>query len=276
MSDVSKSSLHVQVVDDLLKSGFASELRVIEIFEGCGWGAFAGIQFYDSSVQKSREIDIHVIQSDVLRDDDHPSFEMTSEFWVEVKKTERPWVVLRGADASKYLDLETVFGRPHSIEAFPSRGELRAAFGKNTLAVREGWFGHGIHESFRKAGDRSRWYSAFAKLARISRHPSHSVAFFKSHEGRSHIRLTQPLVVLDGPLLSARTAEGAIQVADILQATVEFGVSDSETHKGTIQIDVVTLPALADYLSHASGTVSTLSEMAAEQLKVMSSQIVPN
>ena len=258
MSDELKS----KIIDDLLKSGFAAELRVLEAFKSADdWDATGGLQFFDPDIQKSREIDVHSLRSSRFpRENGLPPFEVTFEMWIEVKKTEKPWIVLRSQTPDKFLDLSSALCRPQNFHLVRNKGPLVRAVAANSIAMRSGWCGHGIHEAFKSPSDNSSWFTAFKKLSTITRHPEHSAAFFASKE-QPHARITQPLVVLDGLMFSAALVEEQIELHAITEAAVDFSISGRETTGIGLHIDVVTMAGLSGYIAQATKTHDELIEL---------------
>ena len=56
------SDLEEKLLDDLQKSGFGSELKVLETLKAEDWKVFAGLSYFDSTSKKSREIDVHALR----------------------------------------------------------------------------------------------------------------------------------------------------------------------------------------------------------------------
>lgn len=52
-------SLPDKLVEDLLKSGFASELQALEVFRVAGWNVSSRSEFYDPVLKIGRELDLY-------------------------------------------------------------------------------------------------------------------------------------------------------------------------------------------------------------------------
>lgn len=88
-----------KVIDDILKTGFGSELRAIRILsESSSWSVQAGIAFYDNVLNVSRELDfVAYLHRFRQRQPGEMLFRVTIGLIAEVKKSERPWAVMRNA-----------------------------------------------------------------------------------------------------------------------------------------------------------------------------------
>ena len=268
--------LEKKLLDDLQKSGFGSELKVLETLKGEDWNVFAGLSYFDSTSKKSREIDVHALR--VCYEDienassEDSSFEISFELWIEVKKTTHPWIILRSSSPDKFIDLTSALYRVTAANGF-SLGEMRKLIASRSVAMRSGWSGHGVHEAFKKPDQPAQWFAAFTKLARVCRDPNYCRVFFKGNE-RRYMRTAQPLVVLDSKLFSAQSNGDGISITEIREASIDFNVSEGSApdERPSIQIDVVTMTALSDYLKNASMTHDRLCEMARSEIAAESSQ----
>jgi hypothetical protein len=223
-------SLPDKLVEDLLKSGFASELQALEVFRAAGWNVSSRSEFYDPVLKIGQELDLYAYLINYGYEDTQSVtriLEVITEFWIEVKKSEAPWIVLRTpeSDRDKTLFMVAMNCSPHFM-GFPQLRGMRMVAANRSIVERNGWCGHGIHEAFKKPTSPSRWYPAFLKLARAS-HKARRPAVPKEKDERPKIRQARTLLVLDGPLYSAVIINGKIEVAKISEATIEFAESQS-------------------------------------------------
>ena len=107
----------------------------------------------------------------------------------------------------------------------------------------------------------------------VCRDPNYCRVFFKGNE-RRYMRTAQPLVVLDGKLFSAQSNGDGISITEIREASIDFNVSEGSApdERPSIQIDVVTMTALSDYLKDASMTHHRLCEVARSEIAAEPSQ----
>jgi hypothetical protein len=244
-----------KVRDNLWKSGFGSELKAAQTFQGReGWTTGAGHSFFDTVLNQSREFDFAAYKHRFRkRTDTHEFlFHVTIALLAEVKKSERPWAVLRGAP---WATPELPF-LMHSLirlagpipELQLSQSEVRSEFSKECVSAANGWFGHGVHEVFKKPEEHGRWFEAAAKTCRasaaIAQTPPH-----QHHETTWVVHYIQPLVILDGILLSAALSgdREELSVEKIPFASVWFEEHGREG-SGSFVVDLVTLDALPSYI----------------------------
>lgn len=90
---------------DLVKSGFGSELKVRKIFEdhckgdipSC-WGIKTAPIFFDKDENKSREIDLTAVSESILMNETHSC--LTYHLFCEIKKSKSPWMVFKDRSAT--------------------------------------------------------------------------------------------------------------------------------------------------------------------------------
>lgn len=179
-----------------------------------------------------------------------------SEFDViaEVKKSERPWVVFKapngpGKTLCAWNNLTTAINLPCKPV------KLVGALSKSSLIVRNGWSGTGIHESFKNPDQPSRWYTAFVSVIKAANgladryQPDGEQTTTDVINNPIEFALYQPLVVLDGTLISAELSEDAeLVVEKVTSAAFEFAYETDAYRKGRYRVDLVTLDGLSQYL----------------------------
>ncbi len=82
--------LEKKILDDIQKTGFASELRVISALLEQGWNTDHGETYEDKDENKSREIDITASKPAY---DPQVAFRFNFTLVIEVKRSEQPWIV---------------------------------------------------------------------------------------------------------------------------------------------------------------------------------------
>lgn len=255
-----------RLVDDLLKSGFAAELRVLEIFTAAGWMASSRPEFFDPTLNISRDLDLYAFRQDTsVSSDGQLLLQADAEAWVEVKKSQNPWVILRAAapdpDASFMVH---IFCSP-PFQGFVEQRRFRQAAAEYCIVTRNGWCGHGIHEAFKKPNSESQSYSSLVKLARASyEHRQRPSSEYRAPTFPA-LYYAKTLIVLDGPLFSAHVDNNTVQVTPIAEATIEFTAAQSETKRDALYIDVVTIDALPPYLDFIRKTHARFIEIAEQK-----------
>jgi hypothetical protein len=156
-----------KVTEDLSTSGFASEMRAIQVFLRNRWRCSGNTSYYDRDEGKVREIDIsaYLWQRCDLVDNRH----VISYFFVvaEVKKSDKPWVVFR-EKVTRPLDAWNNLAHCNWSDSL--NPEIADAISEDSLLTMLGWRGYGIHESFKKPDQPSRWYSALVSVCKASEH----------------------------------------------------------------------------------------------------------
>ena len=92
---MSSRSLEERIEEDLAQSGFASELRAFNSFLDNDWAVQASPQFEDFDEGKWREYDIKASKLVRYQTDAERIVATSLQVTIEVKKSDKPWVVLR-------------------------------------------------------------------------------------------------------------------------------------------------------------------------------------
>lgn len=236
-----------KVTDDLLKSGFASELKALKTFnERRDWSAVTGAAFFDPVLNMSRELDFTAHKHRFRRRAEEFLFNVTVSLVAEVKKSEKPWAVLRGSPWAT-PELPFLMNAMIRSTARVSESEIHSAFAKGCVISANGWFGHGVHEVFKKPDEHGRWFGSAAKTCRASFEATQR-PLLQLQGDTWVVEYTQPLVILDGKLLAVALDEkNEMLVEEISFASVQFEEHSREAKKSFI-VDLVTLEALPSYV----------------------------
>lgn len=255
---MSEPDLAMKLAADLEKSGFGSEMRVLQTFHARSWRCNGGNSFFDLDEKISREYDVHAWLVST-----HPatsgSLRVFSHLAVEVKKSERPWVILQHASLPRW-QLEggwtDVLSRVFDFSREPTY--LLDSFVRHSLTRELGWKGYGIHEAFKKPDQPSRWYSACITLAKAAEHILETSADPKDSRPRlsadpnhqpPELNTVQPILVLDGLLFRAGLTEAGVpEVVPISAAEIDFVFKTPEYRRSVYRIAVVTMDGLGKQL----------------------------
>ncbi|MEL7168244.1 MAG: hypothetical protein AAGN64_02715, partial [Bacteroidota bacterium] len=209
---------------------------------------------------KTREIDLSLSKSRRLGDNAFAEYHIR----VEVKKSQRPWVVL--TKSKGILDREA-WSNPSAHSHLPFEPYELAADLRNTSYLNEvGWIGYGVHELGKKPNQPSGWYAAAVGAAKACADAA-AVLYWKDDlphpdqekrsptvmegTGETLLLFTQPVVVLEGNLVRAWIGEdGKIQIEEIEIAPLRLHLRAHGHLQPSFRIDLVTLPALNRYLGH--------------------------
>ncbi len=236
-----------KITDDLWKSGLGSELKALKAFnDRDGWAAVTGSSFFDPVLNISRELDFAAHKHRFRQRNHQFLFNVTVSLIAEVKKSEKPWVVLH---SSQWTTPELPFlmnSIIRSTAAVPM-SDIQAAFAKGSVITANKWFGHGVHEAFKKPNEHGRWFAAAAKTCRASIAATQR-PLLEFQSDTWVVEYVQPLILLDGQLIVASLDQtDEILLQDIPYASVQFEERGSEAARAFV-IDLVTVESLPSYI----------------------------
>lgn len=256
--------LHKKLLEDLEKSGFAAEMHAIQAIRQAGWNSSGSGIYFDRDESITRTIDITASRFARNYEIGDGGVLLEYHLFIEVKKTERPWVVFRQTeDSTKIGD---AWNNPYVShnESCPL-DELTAQFFKHSIRAHLRWLGYAVHEAFKKPQEAGRWYSAAVTTCKAAydyvRHESFQ--FMKKSGSRmSFLAITQPVVILDGPLISAELIGGdEPKLEEIHFAPLAFGFSTAHYEPATYRVDLVTQASIADYLKILDQRINAMFEL---------------
>src|SRR4029453_1035614 len=141
--------LPAKLAKDLEKSGFGSELAALQIFHRAAFRTVAGKVYFDKVLNCQREVDLSAEKELISSVSEGWMCEAVVSVVGEVKKSEKPWVVLKSGTYENPYNIylsDTLIWTQNIRRTHTSQEELA----KDFLASREHWFGHGVHEGFKK------------------------------------------------------------------------------------------------------------------------------
>jgi hypothetical protein len=242
-----------RIAQDIKKAGFASELSSLQRLASRNWMAFAGYHYLDADEQKERDVDINAVFEMVSGAPERP-LHAWFRILAEVKKSEKPWVVLRGPNSSQFIDWHAskgLMGAGYNLVRDFSLTPFELYFDE-TVAMKNGWIGHGVHESFKPPNEFSRSYVAFGSVCKACE--AALAAFNEINVAKTDLAVTliQPVIILDGPLASvAVDSHGGLVVKAEKWAAIGFSQRSKMLKRGSYLIDVVQLEFLDEFLSMA-------------------------
>lgn len=255
--------LRRKLVADLKKSGFASEMFALNVFQRLGWQARSGKGYIDKDENITREIDISAYLPMCLMHQGTPYASIDFHIIAEVKKTEKPWIVFK--QASKGLMMGDGWRNLIFSNNLPSEGsELADSISKNSLISEKRWTGSGIHHAFKDPSMPSRWYKSFISVCKACEYSyDETIDFHKNFLGQSLDKITsdvltnsttfdffQPVVILDGILVSAELSDDAeVHLEDVSSAPFWFEFRTKNYSRREYRVDLVTTQGLEEYLT---------------------------
>lgn len=259
---------------DLEKSGFSSELKARNIFKNRGFGdnsSYWDIEtsnvYFDRDENKSREIDISAYSESNLSD--HYSY-IIYVISCEIKKSKNPWIVFK--------DKSTPYREGSLFVSYSLDDHQCETFINNTksLAKHMKYRGSGIHEAFKNPDQPSKWYSAFISAVKAAcdkqlelqtdfdNDPTDTTTEFS----KATIDIFQPIVVLDGTLLSAEIDDNnEIIIDEERYISFQFEYVSKEYKKRTYTVDLVSIDYLDEYLYYTESRINELSDRFYEYLE---------
>jgi|LGVF01.1.fsa_nt_gb hypothetical protein len=264
-------NLLAKVKSDLEKSGFASEMKAIRILADNNWNGSGGQTYFDLDKEISREFDFSACRFSTHNLSPETSFTVGFRLYGEVKKSIKPWVVFE-RPAGKW-SIHTRGSLVTSQYLPYDQSEFRRHFYRSAPQAKLGWVGYAIHECFKKPSHDSASYKALTTSCKAAFYwwQFETDEFFSDHEKRKEttdpckyppeVLYIQPVVILDGLLLSAKLDEKEeILLKHIDHATVSFNFKTSKYKKGNYLVDIVTLTGLLDYIKQLEHQQNNYSE----------------
>jgi hypothetical protein len=246
-----------EILNDLKKSGFASEISAIRKVKARGWDVIPNYAFTDPQDEKTRTVDFVGWKILSYPPDDRMMHNGAQIFLVgEVKKTERPWVVFcEEGEHEQNFDFPILSGYelPKDISGIGYNI-------KEPLGDFKGILGYSIHESFKPPSESSRSFNAFLSTIKATEAinkweiEAHSASEEKTSPYPEWflftLRYFQPLVVIDGELLQTNISSNEnIDVTPIDMVSVRVKYESKATENGIYRVHVVQLEALEKYLN---------------------------
>lgn len=258
---IMEESNKAKIIADLEKSGFLSELQARQIVQHYSghWNCFGSMSFFDLDEHKLRQVDLYAVMpcGDRVGRENH-----THTVWTlvgEIKKSERPWVVLKDRH-DVLVDYLRQKDQLLSYYNFPGDPvNLIGAMHRASYSFGYQWIGCGLHESFKSPSESSRPYSAFVAVVKAAEHFHRE--YSKSTSGRekltfdiqknpTHLNFIQPIVIVDGQLYGAEVDKaGKVNVEELDMAPMIVSFRSPNYARENYRIDIVRLSALRDYLS---------------------------
>lgn len=178
---------------------------------------------------------------------------------IEVKKSEVPWIVFKHAkrDAWEHMCGWNNLIYAANLPAPP--GTFTEALSKSSLKRKLNWTPSGIHQAFKDPDAPSRWYSAFTAVCKAAedcleqntagpREPLNLSVTTNILENPTSLDFVQPLVILDGPLVSATLQDnGEVSIDEIEAAAFEFDFQTANYTRGSYRVDLISIDHLSKY-----------------------------
>jgi hypothetical protein len=272
---MAERNLPEKITADLEQSGFGSELAALRIFHRAPFRTTAGLVYFDNVVNTKREIDVSAEYEVTTTTANHWLCQAAIVVRAEVKKTKQPWVVLQSGTYENpynvYLDESLMRLINVNVRSEYTLNEVLARYHQQ---AGDSWFGHGVHEAFKKPDELGRWFTSASKVSRacwsLYGELKHSQANLAS------LFLLQPLVIIDGLLFKAAANDDfSVSLQQIDKATVLYYERTSDFSRRFL-VDIVTLKHLDIYVNRLKGTIQIMHDELARKLEVASAPASQN
>ena len=120
---------------------------------------------------------------------------------------------------------------------------------KHSIRAELGWLGYGVHEAFKEPTEVGRWYSAAVTVCKAAYDFVRGEWVEMLTDKRSFLAITQPVVILDGPLISAEISDDdEVVLEEIAFAPLAFEFGTAKYEAANYRVDLVTTGGLSSYL----------------------------
>jgi len=245
--------LQKELVRDLRKSGFYSEMMAIRACRAAEWKCHGSFTYFDKDERTTRECDFESVRQWQERRNDGTAVRIVARLLGQVKKSEKPWIVFVDRAEHRLED-----GRENLLHVTTpeDRWEIGEVLREHSLALGNGWTASGIHEAFKKPTDASKWYSAFVSVCKAC-----ETAYETKNEIDTDLlaQLIKPVVVLDGLLIAAELGDdGELVLTETDHAGFRFEYRSDRYDRAAYYLDLVTLTGLPRYLDRTAGRMNAV------------------
>ena len=256
--------LYKRVHDDILTSGFGSEMKAISTFLAAGWSVNPAPAYIDADEGKTRSVDLSA--SKVMHDyPPNKQYYFQYQLLVEVKKSATPWVAFtQPLKQSPYRYYEG-WTNPYVARGPVTLTDLADVLSQTSIPLSQGFIAHSAHESFKKPDHPSRWYPAFITACKAcvayTKHEAFEMKYMNSIT-YPFLILVNPVVILDGILLSADIdSSGTISIKERTMVPFTFEYGSNKYDSSDYRVDLVTLAGLDNYIEHQNNRIQAIFEM---------------
>lgn len=262
------AALLKQIRQDLELGGYRAELQALHIASRRvgNWAAYSGMGFVDPETGQHRQLDLFAALI---------GNRLKFQLVCEVKKTEKPWVILcTQFDFYKHTFVSgsnpQVSGVATPKESPSYRFWIEKA--RRDAASHPELVGYAIHESFKKPADKAQSYGSLVSMAKAAEYYrtisiqglGEADSYPRSEEQIYMLNWFFPTIVLDGPLFLAHVVDNQIVVEPATSHRIDFTYRSEKLGLGPTWIDIVALESLDAHLTHLE---SIHAELDAEILR---------
>lgn len=272
--------LKKKILDDVLKTGFATELNAGLLLRKAGWITEFNTNYFDRDSGKSREIDIVA-----TRHFQNDRFSIHASLVIDAKKAgHRPWIIFTPKRDERFDPLPGLRVIHSSLNwTLPILdGD---DFSENYMRLFHTSVGTNFHEAFKAANEPSKIYDALisaskAALYQCALNGNDSQDFFDQKENKNdadfgdeliekeesydkeiptYMHVFIPAVVLDGVLCSVTLSDqGTLELQEQEWMPINLSYSSSGYRDMQFFPDIVTLMELPEYLNKVEAWATAL------------------
>ena len=291
-----EKELRNRMIEDLQKSGFASEMAAMKIFWESGWSCQGAPAFFDRDEKTSRTTDLLArlsLEHDISKSKGRSQILNSSITAVcEVKKSATPWVLFRQPVDEIHVMLNdgwaNLIAKVNPTIPGPPMVSILAQEG---LLMKCMWQGYHLHQSFKPPDQPTRWFSAMVTVCKAAEDAlTSSIAYIPEKDdlaGERPLRpasglsslfdFIKPLVVLDGDLVAADIGkDGVPSLTEIGFAPFSFEYRSSAYTRGRYNVDIVRLTELPEYIAMLTRRLHTIFEAQCDSIGMKWADIEPS
>jgi len=277
-------SLEDEILNDIQKTGFVTELKAVSLFIEKGWSTEHSTTYEDKDENRSREIDIVATKVEYIRE---LGFRLIINLVCEVKKSERPWIIFTTRRTLGSLGWRIMHNLVNTFIIKESKtsktGKSRHSIldfdsiDKKNIREHENRVGKAFHELKKNPGEKSKIYEALITSSKASKY-FNDLYEEKNDEkefvpdGMSELEFFLPTVILDGKLFEVyNQTNGDMKVHSKQYIPVEMKYSSPNYRKGNWDVDffpdVITFDYLSDHLNQIEIWRQSMITLISDSLK---------
>ncbi|MDD2599560.1 MAG: hypothetical protein PHO37_10085 [Kiritimatiellae bacterium] len=240
------TDFRAKIISDIKKTGFPTELVVESIFNAREWYVNTHEYFIDSETQKGREIDC-TGRFLAFEKKNNKHIKALIHVYVEVKKTEKPWIVFT-SPKSKMEKMLT--GQLVATQHISTRDALKS-FHEIHPTHTYPRYGRAVHISFKSDGSTA--FSAIVSASKAAleghRNASKEEGFYNDESCEAFIYL--PIVVVDGELFECQlNNKGEVYIDSVKYLPFRFNYkSPAYSDQYSCHLDIVSLNHFEEYIT---------------------------
>lgn len=276
--------LEEKILKDIEKTGFVTELKAVSLLIEKGWSAEHSTTYEDKDENRSREIDIIASKVEYVKE---LGFRLTIYLVVEVKKSERPWIIFttdkkfrtpgwaqihNGYNTSKWEKYAEMKEGGYYSTVFDLDCISRKSPRENVFRI-----GKAFHELEKSPNDKSNIYSALICSGKAAKYFCDRYNYGDQPKDfeldtETDLSLFLPTVVLDGHLFEVYNgSSGEMKVKKESYIPVEMKYSSPNYRDGNWDIDffpdVVTFDYLSTYIDNIESWRQSMIKKMTKQLR---------